>query len=486
MKRLTLLGCLLFAATTCFAQMYTVMDLGTLCTGDNAWSTAAGINDAGQVIGSSYTPGRGQLCGRSYRTAPNSPINPGTDDLGPYTSAAAINSAGQVVGTFFLNLPYEYTEHGFRTAPNRPVNPYTDDVGTLQLGTGGYDDSFARGINASGQVVGTSFGFFTDHAFRTGPNRPINPETDDIGRFPGDFAYSEAYGINSAGQVVGVFSANDTIPGHAFRTASNRPINPATDDLGTLHFTNQDGSTAYAINDFGQVVGMSYNAGEFYIGHAFRTAPNQPINPDTDDLGTLPGGNVSTAAAVDNFGQVVGYGTFADKDELIAYHAILYSGGAMRDLNDLIPDSGWVLSSAVGINNNGQIAANGERNGSTRALLLSPIYTASVQRPINADGSSVFSATRGVVPVKFAVTKYANEASCTLPATIALTRATRQTLTSIHESTYASPENNGSSFRIAGCQYVYNLAASSLGVGTYRADISINGIIVGHAVFALK
>jgi len=36
------------------------------------------------------------------------------------------------------------------------------------------------------------------------------------------------------------------------------------------------------------------------------------------------------------------------------------------------------------------------------------------------------------------------------------------------------------------CQYIYNLSASSLGVGTYRVDISINGIIVGHGVFALK
>jgi hypothetical protein len=48
--------------------------------------------------------------------------------------------------------------------------------------------------------------------------------------------------------------------------------------------------------------------------------------------------------------------------------------------------------------------------------------------------------------------------------------------------------DNGSNFRIdsTACQYVYNLAASSLGVGTYRVNISINGIAVGHAVFALK
>jgi hypothetical protein len=45
-----------------------------------------------------------------------------------------------------------------------------------------------------------------------------------------------------------------------------------------------------------------------------------------------------------------------------------------------------------------------------------------------------------------------------------------------------------SNFRIdqSACQYTYNFAASSLGVGTYRVDISIDGIVVGYAVFALK
>jgi hypothetical protein len=46
--------------------------------------------------------------------------------------------------------------------------------------------------------------------------------------------------------------------------------------------------------------------------------------------------------------------------------------------------------------------------------------------------------------------------------------------------------DSGSNFRISGCQYIYNLAASALGVGMYRVDISINGIMVGHAVFALN
>jgi hypothetical protein len=62
------------------------------------------------------------------------------------------------------------------------------------------------------------------------------------------------------------------------------------------------------------------------------------------------------------------------------------------------------------------------------------------------------------------------------------------TLAVVDESIYSTQADSGSNFRIdpTACQYVYNLAASSLGVGTYVVDISIDGIMVGHAFFALK
>jgi hypothetical protein len=39
---------------------------------------------------------------------------------------------------------------------------------------------------------------------------------------------------------------------------------------------------------------------------------------------------------------------------------------------------------------------------------------------------------------------------------------------------------------IVSCEYMYNLSANALGVGTYRVDIKINGQVVGSAVFGLK
>src|ERR1051325_408426 len=82
---------------------YTVHDLGTLGL-SSGWSSAAGINGSGQVVGSSYL-GTGAHDVRAFRTAPNSSINPATDDLGglngslsPFIFAAGINRPGQEVG----------------------------------------------------------------------------------------------------------------------------------------------------------------------------------------------------------------------------------------------------------------------------------------------------------------------------------------------------------------------------------------------------
>ena len=113
-------------------------------------------------------------------------------------------------------------------------------------------------------------------------------------------------------------------------------------------------------------------------------------------------------------------------------------------------------------------------------------FAASVQQPINSDGSSVFNAKKGVVPVKFTLTKNGS-ATCNLPpATIAVKRTFGGTIGPVDESVYTMTADSGSNFRVNSCQYIYNLAAAPMGPGTYEVDIFIAGSQVGSATFKLK
>jgi hypothetical protein len=170
-------------------------------------------------------------------------------------------------------------------------------------------------------------------------------------------------------------------------------------------------------------------------------------------------------------------------------HGFVYSGGAMHDLQSLIPaDFGGELITAASINDAGQITADGCQGAVCHAMLLTPIFKATVQPPIHADGSRIFKATRRVLQVKFTLTESGAPACSLSPATIAVTRTAGEKIGPIDPNLYATPADDGSNFRtdLATCQYIYNLGASALGTGTYQVDININGISVGHAVFALQ
>jgi hypothetical protein len=111
---------------------------------------------------------------------------------------------------------------------------------------------------------------------------------------------------------------------------------------------------------------------------------------------------------------------------------------------------------------------------------------ASIQQPINSDGSSVFKANRGVVPVKFALSM-GGVSTCILPAAaILMTRIDASTPGVVNESTYVTSADTGSNFRISDCQYYNLVGAASLPAGRYRVDINIANQAVGGATFSLK
>ncbi|WHZ19350.1 MAG: hypothetical protein OJF55_001499 [Rhodanobacteraceae bacterium] len=347
------------AAGSAQAGKYVVTDLGTL-GGSQAFPH--GINASGQVVGDAYLSGDSAEHG--FRTKPNQPINPATDDVGTlggtWSAAYSINNRGQVAGIAAL--------------ANGTVEPYRlDATGTLQdLGSlFGLPNSVANGINNLGQVTGASwvnggaYCYFVggSHAYLTAANSPLNP-SDDLGTaIPGNCRYSDGFAVNDAGHVVGYTAASNfaSPQQHAMYWTPNGGLQ----DLGVLGITpgvpnNLIDATAVAINASDWIVGRStYNhdpAISAYATHAFFSIAGGPMT----DMGTL-GGNWSEASGINSAGAIVGDATLAGDS---ASHAFLYANGTMQDLNNALPaGSNWVLVSAEGINDSGQIIATGWLNG---------------------------------------------------------------------------------------------------------------------------
>jgi probable HAF family extracellular repeat protein len=230
--------------------------------------------------------------------------------------------------------------------------------------------SFANDISNRGDITG---GFLIRrqspqdvfHAFLY-----TRGQLRDLGTLGGE--YSAGWGINDRGQVVGESSLAGNSAEHAFLYSGGQ-----MQDLGTL---GGNSSVALRINEHGQIVGYSFvhvvlppPLGSIYASRAFLYSGGRMI-----DLGALPGSIQSTANDINNKAEVVGlsYGMYPDAP---LNRGFLYSGGTMLDINSLlVPGSGWIVLNAWAINDAGQIAAQGTRNGIGHGLLLNPVPAAKV------------------------------------------------------------------------------------------------------------
>jgi probable HAF family extracellular repeat protein len=264
-------------------------DGGTLNPLLTSQSFATGVNDAGQVAGSSGDPSSPQ---QAFFVASSGSVTffgnlPG----GSSTGAWGINNLGQVVGDAGVTGG---ATHAFVSGPNGGA--LTD------LGTFGGTDSSGRAVNDLGQVAGYSqtsdpMGLNTVYrAFLSGVS-------NDLGALGGSGASSWGYGVNNLGQVTGM---SDLLPGnpfsfprHAFLTA---PGGGPMMDLGAL------GSGMYAqgeaVNNSGTVVGQSLSSSGALVGFVYTASGGMQ---DLNDL--IPSGTglvIDVADGINDLGQITG------------------------------------------------------------------------------------------------------------------------------------------------------------------------------------
>ena len=324
---------------------------------------------------------------------------PDCPPFGPQaTIGTGINALGHVVGY-----------HCQCICGSNSAFVWTPESGLVTLDPPpGVYSAIATDINDAGQIVGMmSVSGVGDRGFVWQDSQwiELSPEGQGI--------HASAYAINDAAQVVGYRDHDDgvTYRRYAFLcqdgvfadilptqdgTAIARDVNQSrqvtghmswgpdwnehaflwgdgvTSDLGPIPsgFT----SSGLAINNLGQIVGWGrVPTKEFPSG---ATRPFFWYNGQMIDLGTQPGFELSAASDINDAGQVVGRSWYSGGNPNIS-RAFIWQNGAMTDLNDLlVSEDALVMTSAAAINNSGQVAGTadiGGAGGQVVAVLLTPV-----------------------------------------------------------------------------------------------------------------
>jgi len=322
-------------------SQYTISDLGTL---GGTSSRAYGINNIGDIVGRSRPakPDGTNDTRSGFLFTNNKMLNLGNFG-GSNTVAMASNFSRQVVG---YSRPTDSKDYKAFLYENGQLK----NLGTLASGK----LSYAYGINDNGQVVGQS------HTNESGTTSQAfiyeNNTMTGLGTLGGNS--SGAFDINDQGVIVGTSTTSGPVEIQGFIYQNGQMTS-----LGSIDGTGY--SEARAINNNNQVTGYSLSESGSY--HAFIYE-----NGTMTDLGSIK--DDSFAYDINIKGQVVG--NYRSHLLESSGHAYMYENGKMHDLTGLLSISdqeNWDLTSAYGINDQGQIVGWGDINGQSHAFLLTAV-----------------------------------------------------------------------------------------------------------------
>jgi uncharacterized membrane protein len=367
---------------------YQVFNLGDPGGGNGA--AAASINNLGWIAGDAVQPGNLTEHAELWVGAPVDLLT-----LGGPNSAVAWpnkNNHGQIAGISEtadmnpFNEAWSCALANFPTLTNHICYGFIweDGVMTALPPLPGGLDSYAAGINNKGQVAGWAENGVHDPTCNNTPpfNQVLQFEAVVWGPKLGEMTQLSPFGsdpdsaataINDKGQIVGISGLCDIAAGN---TSAEHAVLWPNRYAPPINLGNFDGGLAWntptAINNRGQVVGFGNQQGSLATDFnpiAFYWDPSgiQSIPPIGDDSNNWAWG-------INRRGVVVGQ-SFGGADDPLG-RAFIYEGGQLTDLNMLIqPNSSLHLQLANDINDEGEIVgfARDLNTGATVAFLAVPV-----------------------------------------------------------------------------------------------------------------